>query len=227
MKKKIKGLVVPFNTWSNPIAAGSGEFRERFVPGAFKKALANGAKVDLKFEHGFRGKCRMPLASTSGGGLRAWESDRGLEVEGELDDSECSRSVSAAIDRGDLQEMSVGFRGAVDRWNALGTERWIYEAEPFDATVTGSPAYPGTRVEVRSTLPDLFVFLGDDRRAVEDFQDTLRYVRRLPEATPQRSEGEGWLRSRKHDLLRTAELRSRDASTLDEIRSLLSELVPD
>lgn len=218
MKKKIRGTVVPFNVWSDPIPGPDGGFRERFERGAFKDALEKGAPVALKYEHGLT-VCKVPLANTADGNLRAWESENGLEVEGVLPDTFCGRKISEGIERGDYRAMSVGFIPVSSRFDALRKRRFITSAIPTDASVVSQPAYPGTSLEVRS--------LDGARNAIDaylpthdtaSFWDTFRMVRGAA-SHGIRTTGECWLRQHRERLLTLAEQRHFGSEKIGELEN--------
>ena len=100
---------------------GWGGYAETVNPGAFKTTLAEDPTVLLLVMHD-----GLPLASTRSGTMRLWESDRGLEVEADLDmDDPRVQSIRSSVERGDLSEMSFGFRVMGQVWSEDYMDRTI------------------------------------------------------------------------------------------------------
>lgn len=126
-----------------------GSFDERIAPGAADRAIREGHDVRLLVNH-----AGTPLARTKSGTLRLTSDAHGLRVEADLDeDSPDARSVIAALRRGDLDQMSFGFRvpQGGDTWN--GNVRTITDFDLLDVSVVAFPANAATTASVRSTTP--------------------------------------------------------------------------
>lgn len=120
-------------------------FIERFVKGAFTKSLASGADILALVDHD-RSKV---LGRRSNGTLELVEDEVGLRVVIRPNlDTTWGRDTLAAVRRGDLRQMSVGFVALRDEWS--GNERRVLEAELKEVSVVSMPAYVGTTVSVRS-----------------------------------------------------------------------------
>jgi HK97 family phage prohead protease len=131
-------------------------FYERIAPGAFASAIG---RDDVRFLFNHDG---MPLArSKAGTGTLSLSEDAdGLLVSAELPDTQLARDLAVALERGDLDQMSFGFRVARDSWAdedlelADGTTiraqvRTLEEVELFDVSVVTYPAYPATDAALR------------------------------------------------------------------------------
>ncbi len=131
-----------------------GAFGETISPGAARRsALAPGADVALL--HGHDGESNPPLARTSSGTLRLFDSPTGMKYRATLDPtSPAAQSVASAVRRGDLRGMSFSFTVAPDgeRWNQTMTERVIHEFKSVpEISVVWRPAYPtGTSATVEA-----------------------------------------------------------------------------
>jgi HK97 family phage prohead protease len=105
---------------------------ETIAAGAFKRTLRN--KADVAFLVNHEG---MTLARTKSGTLQLAETDQGLHVRANLDPRMAEvNSLRIAADRGDIDEMSFGFRVVRDEWtddngdpsnSYEGTQRRILE----------------------------------------------------------------------------------------------------
>lgn len=146
--KTLVGYAAVFNQWSEDL----GGFREMIRPGAFGKTLADGADVRGLFNH----DPNFVLGRSASGTLRLEEDDTGLRIEADLPETQTVRDlVIAPLDRGDIDQMSFGFRAVKDTWNNDFSERELFEVMLFDVSVVTFPAYPQTEAGVR-VMPENF-----------------------------------------------------------------------
>ena len=137
-----------------------GEFQETMVKGAFKKTLAEKADVRLLVNHD-----GVPLARTKSKTLTL-TANPDLRSVAKLDPANPTvQEVRSAMDRGDLDQMSIGFRVVRQEWNGDYTERFIREVELFDVSVVTYPASTTTTASLRSIEALLALDLSD---ATED-----------------------------------------------------------
>lgn len=127
-------------------------FRERVAPGSFTRTLAGNPDVRLLVDHE-----GQPLARTKSGTLTLTEVERGLAARAPLEktDPDVQRLIPK-MKRGDLDEMSFGFRVPT------GGDEWDYSEEiPFrtirevnlsggDVSVVTYPANSNTSASLRS-----------------------------------------------------------------------------
>jgi hypothetical protein len=95
----------------------------------------------------------MPLARTKSGTLRLAEDDRGLRIDATLDPSDPDvQRLVPKMRRGDLSQMSFGFRTLKDAWRQEGAEqiRELHAVDLFDVSAVTYPAYQATDVALRS-----------------------------------------------------------------------------
>ena len=128
-----------------------GSFTEIVRRGAFRRTLAEDPVVSLLVAHG-----GLPLASTRSGTLRLSETDDGLEIDAALDArNPLAQEVMSGIGRGDVAEMSFGFRvhDGGQSWDADYTERDLTELNIHrgDVSIVDMGANPHT--EVSSLVP--------------------------------------------------------------------------
>lgn len=142
---KLVGYAVRWDERSKPLP-----FIERFKKGAFANALANGGDVLALVDHD-RSKV---IGRRSNGTLELSEDDQGLRVVIRPNiETTYGRDVVAAVRRGDVSGMSVGFVATRDQWvpdAEAGQVREVLEAELREVSVASFPAYVGTNVQQRS-----------------------------------------------------------------------------
>lgn len=141
---KVGGYAAVFNSLSEDL----GGFREVIRRGAFTHTIAQGADVRFLINHD-----GMPLARTKSGTLRLAEDERGLRIDATLDptDPDVQRLIPK-MRRGDLSQMSFGFRTQKDAWRQEGADqiRELHAVDLFDVSAVTYPAYQATDVALRS-----------------------------------------------------------------------------
>lgn len=122
-----------------------GEYQETIARGAFSKTLKEKADVRLLINHD-----GTPLARTKSKTLTLTAAPD-LRAVADLDPSNPKvQEIRSAMTRGDMDQMSIGFRVHRQEWNGDYTERTIKEIELFDVSVVTYPASPTTSASVRS-----------------------------------------------------------------------------
>ena len=122
-----------------------GEFAETIAKGAFNRTLKQKADVRLLVNHD-----GVPLARTKSGTL-ALSAEPHLRAVAELDPlNPTVAEIRSAMSRGDLDQMSIGFRVRDQKWSSDYAERMITEVELFDVSVVTYPASPTTAASLRS-----------------------------------------------------------------------------
>lgn len=122
-----------------------GEFSETMGKGAFNKTLKERDDVRLLVNHD-----GVPLARTRSGTLKL-AATPDLRAVAELDpDNPTVQEIRSAMSRGDMDQMSIGFRVTRQEWNGDYTERLIREVQLFDVSVVTFPASPTTNATLRS-----------------------------------------------------------------------------
>lgn len=148
--KRLVGIAAPFNSLSEDL----GGFRETIRPGAFKRTLANGHNIAALHHH----DTGAVIGSTRAGSLKLRETARGLEFEIEPPDTSLGRDILALAKRGDIANMSFGFRinGHQDeQWRETdnGIVRELREIELFEVSTTAFPAYRESSLAARDANP--------------------------------------------------------------------------
>lgn len=140
------GYAALFNSRSEDL----GGFTELIAPGAFRAAIPT-SDVRALFNH----DPNYVLGRTTAGTLTVREDQRGLAMETTPPDVQWVRDLTVSMERGDIDQMSFGFRVA------KGGDEWVYTdetvtrtiteiAELLDVSIVTYPAYPETDVAVRS-----------------------------------------------------------------------------
>ena len=138
----LDGYAAVFNSLSEDL----GGFRELIAPGAFKNSI--GGDVRALWNH----DANHVLGRTKSGTLTLAEDQNGLKINIAPPDAQWARDLMASIDRGDVNQMSFGFRTITDNWSMLNGEnlRTLMDVELFDVSPVTFPAYPDTQVALRS-----------------------------------------------------------------------------
>lgn len=123
-----------------------GEFREAIAPGAFASSLSAN---DIRAIYEHDGKAL--LGRSGSGTLRLSEDAEGLAFELDLPDTTLGRDLAVLVERGDLSGCSFGFLCRKDEWRA--GVRHLQDIDLQEITITATPAYSATNVQVRSVEP--------------------------------------------------------------------------
>ena len=138
----IVGHAAVFNQWVDI----GGWFQERVAPGAFARAIQEDDVRSL-FNH----DPNYPLGRNKAGTLTLAEDENGLLSTTTPPDTSYARDLLVSIERGDVSQMSFGFRVRKQEWDESGDmlKRTITEVELFDVSPVTFPAYPQTDVGLR------------------------------------------------------------------------------
>lgn len=150
---------------------------ERIMPGAFTRAIEEGQDVRGLFNH----NSSSILGRTKADTMTLREDDRGLRYEIQPSDSESSRSVVSAIERGDVSGSSFAFNIIEQLFRTEGDTdiREIRDVDLFDVGPVTFPAYEATEVGVRSVSPEM---MDDVRNAWRRWKDDGRRQQQAIEA---------------------------------------------
>lgn len=124
-------------------------FYEVVAPGAFAGSLAAGDDVRALWNH----DPNWILARSTNGSLRLKEDETGLLSEIDPLDTPINRGFVAAIERGDVTQMSFAFVATEAQWDIDENEQWvrtILRAKLYDVSPVTYPAYPDTSIGLRS-----------------------------------------------------------------------------
>lgn len=162
----ITGYASVFNT-----VADIGWFREQVAPGAFADTIAQGDDVRALIDHD---QSRI-LGRSKAGTLRLSEDSKGLKVEIDLPDTQVARDLVVSMERGDVNQMSIGFYSEVEEWDETDPDnplRTIKKARLFDVSVVTFPAFEQTEAQVRCREQRF-----DKHRKTTNFSNAARRLR--------------------------------------------------
>jgi HK97 family phage prohead protease len=210
-KLQFRGHAAVFDEWAQ-IGDPSWGFLESVKRGAFRKVLSAGADVRFLINHE-----GLPLARTASGTMKLKEDARGLLVDAELAPTTLAQDLSVLVERGDVSQMSFGFRVGkheIEEDEETGAvKRTITEfSELYDVSPVTFPAYEGTDAGMRAAA------LAELRAAVETSPDL---------ASVFAQSGAAALKTFLADLLpedRSAEEKPASGLTVARARLLLAEI---
>lgn len=159
-KRTIAGYAAVFNRLSVVLWG----FREEIAPGAFAASLQNDVRALWNHDTG------QVLGRTVNGSLRLEEDGTGLVFELSLPDTQMGRDAYTLIERGDVSQMSFGFRMLPDgeQWRIDDAGQYIRRLTAVDLLEVSPvtfPAYTDTSVGVRSLWGDEIQIPDTIRRA--------------------------------------------------------------
>lgn len=139
--RRIVGYAAVFNSLSVELWG----FRERIAPGAFTASL--GDDVRALWNH----NTELVLGRTKSNTLSLAEDATGLRIE--ISPPASAASYLETIERGDVDQMSFGFRTLEDTWDEDEEGviiRTLKKVKLYEVSPVTFPAYPATSVGVRS-----------------------------------------------------------------------------
>lgn len=149
----IEGYATVYDTWYD-VAGGPDNgigWREMFATGSTSKSIAERDDVRLLVNHE-----GVALARTKAGTLDLVSDSVGLRSTGRVDGNRPDVvTVLSALERGDMDEMSLAFRAIRQEWNDDYTERIVREAQIFDVSVVTYPANEATVAQIGSSVSTL------------------------------------------------------------------------
>lgn len=167
---RMTGHAAVFNQLSEPISDWFGfGFREQIAPGAFAKTIREN-DIWAFWAH----NPEDVLGRNKAGTLGLSEDKNGLAVDIQPPDVQWVRDRMESVRRGDVSQMSFGFRVVKDHWEETNdyqddsTEetRTLLEVRLFEVSPTPMPAYPQTDIGVRALLADAGLNVNAVTRAV-------------------------------------------------------------
>lgn len=137
----LSGYAAVFNSLSQVIWG----FREKIAPGAFADTLADDVRALWNHDTG------IVLGRTKSGTLRLHEDDTGLRIE--IDPPDSASAQVESVKRGDVDQMSFGFKVLEDGWDQDDEGmiiRTLRKIKLFEVSPVTFPAYTATSVGVRA-----------------------------------------------------------------------------
>ena len=131
----------------NTIAKIGNFVQEQIKPGAFTRAIQHD-DVRALIDH----NSSLILGRNRAGTLRLAEDDLGLRIEIDPPDTSYANDLLTSIRRGDVSQMSFGFRALKETWDDTQDPplRTLEEVELFDVSPVTFPAYANTEISVRA-----------------------------------------------------------------------------
>lgn len=139
-KRRIVGHAAVFNQ----IAGDERYFLEQVAPGAFSESIG---KDDVRalWNH----NPDYVLGRNKAGTLKLSEDEVGLAIEIEPPDTQWARDLMTSIGRGDISQMSFGFKVLKQEWDEEKNLRTLKQVELWDVSPVTYPFYEGTDVALR------------------------------------------------------------------------------
>jgi hypothetical protein len=158
--RTLVGYAALFNSYSEDL----GGFIEVIEKGAFSDSLKNDVRALLNHDPNY------VLGRTRSGTLRLSEDDKGLRVEIDLPETTWADDLVKLIERGDINQMSFGFRVIEDEWKEEKSQliRVLKKVDLFDVSIVTFPAYPETTVQVRAAIKELETYVEKLLKRLED-----------------------------------------------------------
>lgn len=136
-------LSIPFGSWSEDL----GGFRERILPGAFRRSLEGSEDIVALWSH----DTSKPLARRSNGTLKLSADQSALSAEITPDGTSWSEDARASIESGTVSGSSFAFRvteGGDKFYRANGEwRRDLADVILIEVSPVVSPAYPASTAE--------------------------------------------------------------------------------
>ena len=144
---RIEGYAAVFGQWSVDL----GGFIEKIRQGAFATAITRD-DIRALFNH----SADYVLGRNTAGTLELSEDSTGLHFRVDPPATTWVDDLKISIGRGDINQASFGFWTISDEWNRPDdrnkpTERELIECGLYDVSPVTFPAYPQTKIGIRST----------------------------------------------------------------------------
>lgn len=165
---KIVGYAAVFNVLSEDL----GYFREQIRPGAFTKTIKE-ADIRALLNH----DSNFVLGRNRANTLTLTEDQKGLLVVINPPDTQWARDLLESINRGDITQMSFGFRIIKEEWDNEKDIATLIEVKLYDVSVVTFPAYPQTDVGLMSN--ELYKLGMNQRRGIPITKEENEFINSL------------------------------------------------
>ena len=159
--REIEGFI-PYLSYSEDMG-----FRERIMPGAFSKSLAESKDIRCLYSH----EDGNLLARTRNNSLVFTDGEDGLRFRFEAPETTLGNDVLSMVRTGLLSGCSFGFSVITDDWHLVNGQevRDLVEVRLYEVSIVGTPAYSQSTVSMRSlsSLLDGKELSEDDQKSVE------------------------------------------------------------
>lgn len=181
----LRGIAVPYNKLStNQIPGYPPEIKERILPGAFKRSIESGANVFMFWNH----EQKYVLGRTSKGTLRLKEDDDGIQFENNPPDAQWVKDLIPSIKRGDIANMSFGFKNDVaPTWtkeDGINITN-VRAATLNEISIVTHPVYEATNVFSRGAdfmvIGDVVLDCASEEKATEQIKAEAERFKNLDE----------------------------------------------
>lgn len=145
-KKTLVGYAAVLNKW-----ADIGYFKERLLPGSLDRTKKKDADIRALNGH----QPELVVGRTKSGTLSTKVDKKGLLTEADVSTrSSIGMDLLDAVERGDVDGMSIGFRVISDRWGTENEElvRDLLDINVVEVSYTAFPAYTDTSVSARAEV---------------------------------------------------------------------------
>ena len=124
-------------------------FREKILPGAFKRAIDRAMENNNPIKLLFRHNNKDLLASTINSSLNLEEDSVGLRFEANIVNTTLGRDVYNYVKTGLISNMSFGFRNAIDEWKTENGQnvRIVKDFDLTEISILDNPAYKDSIVK--------------------------------------------------------------------------------
>lgn len=180
-KPGLRGYAAVFNSETELFPGVS----EQIAPGAFATDLAANADIRALIDH----DTGRVVGRTKSGTLTLREDKKGLLMDLDLPDTQEARDLMVSVERGDIDQMSFGFRARSDQWERRDGKndlRTVLDAELLEVSIVAFPAYPDAEVSKRSHIE----FLNTQKTVTSRGGKVAIKRRRLALKTKQLNKGE-------------------------------------
>jgi HK97 family phage prohead protease len=166
--KILAGYAVVWEKKSLPIY---GQFRELVRRGAFTQSLKEN-NIRALWNH----NSDFVLGAIKPKTLRLEEDERGLKFEIDLPETTMGHDAAVTIKRGDIDGMSFAFQIRKEEWDESNPKeilRTLIDVDLREISPTAFPAYPQTKVGVRSVEDDFAEFKAAREKRDQELQAGL------------------------------------------------------